>query len=68
MVALALPHVVAREIGIAPAALFGSIADRVPGSSVAPTLVEFGARRDVTLAAFGWARVETPDGPDFIPV
>lgn len=67
LVGLALPHVVAREVGVDPAALFASIAGRVPGSPVAQTLVEFGSRRDVDLPSFGWIRVETPDGPDFIP-
>ena len=67
LVGLALPYVVAREVGVDPAGLFAAIAERIPGSSVAPTLVEFGSRRDVGLASFGWIRVETPDGPDFIP-
>lgn len=67
LVGLALPHVVAREVGVDPAGLFAAIAERIPESSVAQTLVEFGSRRDVDLASFGWIRVETPDGPDFIP-
>jgi hypothetical protein len=67
MIGLALPHVVAGEIGVDPAVLFTEIADRVPDSAVAQALVEFGSRRDVDLASFGWARVETPDGPDFVP-
>ena len=67
MVGLALPHVVAREIGVDPAVLFTTIADRVPDSPVAQALIEFGSRQDVDLTSFGWALVETPDGPDFVP-
>ena len=67
VIGLALPHVVAREVGGDPAVLFTEIANRVPGSPVAQSLIEFGSRRDVDLASFGWARIETPDGPDFVP-
>jgi len=67
MIGLALPQVVAREVGVDPAVLFAEIAGRVPGSPVAQALIEFGSRRDVDLTSFGWARVETPDGPDFVP-
>jgi hypothetical protein len=67
MVGLALPHVVAREIGVDPAGLFTRIADRVPYSPVAQALIEFGSRQDVDLGSFGWALVEKPDGPDFVP-
>jgi hypothetical protein len=34
---------------------------------MARLLTEFGSRRDIDLASFGWKRVETPDGPDFVP-
>jgi hypothetical protein len=67
MIGLALPHVVARKIGVDPAVLFTGIADRVPDSPVAQALIEFSSRRDVDLASFGWTRVETSDGPDFVP-
>jgi hypothetical protein len=67
MVGLALPHVVAREVGANPAALFAEIADRVPDTPVAQILAQFGPRRDVDLPSFGWAQVETSDGPDFVP-
>lgn len=67
MVTLSLHYVVARELGSDPATMFADVADRFPGSPVARLLNEFGPRRDVTLAAFAWQRVETADGPDFIP-
>jgi hypothetical protein len=67
MVTLSLHHVVARDLGSDPATLFAEVADRIPGSPVARLLIEFGQRRDVTLEAFGWERVKTADGPDFVP-
>lgn len=66
-VGLALPHVVARELEVDPVALFAAIADRLPDSPMARLLTEFGSRQDIDLASFGWKRVETPDGPDFVP-
>jgi hypothetical protein len=67
LVGLALPHVAARELGIDPVRLFTEVAGRVQGTPVAQILVEFGHRRDVDLPSFGWERVETAHGPDFIP-
>jgi hypothetical protein len=67
MVTLSLHHVVARDLGSDPGTLFAEVADRIPGSPVARLMMEFGQRRDVTLGAFAWARVETADGPDFVP-
>lgn len=34
-------------------------------ASVRAATVAFGARRDVRLEAFGWALVQTPDGPAY---
>jgi hypothetical protein len=67
MVTLSLHHVVARDLGSDPATLFAEVSDRIPGSPVARLLIEFGQRRDVSLGAFGWERVKTADGPDFVP-
>jgi hypothetical protein len=67
MVTLSLHHVVARELGSDPATVFADVAARIPGTPVARVLREFAPRRDVTLAAFAWERVETADGPDFAP-
>lgn len=67
MVGLALHFYVAQALGVAPAALFDDVAHRIPAGAVAALLREFGSRDDVTLAAFGWQVVQTPDGPDFEP-
>lgn len=67
MVDLALHYVVAQRIGVAPRALFTEIAVRLPAGPDRDLLQTFGERRDVTLEAFGWQLVETPDGPDFVP-
>lgn len=67
MVALA-PHVhAARVLGRDPALLFADVADRLPAGDLAALPRTFGARKDVTLRAFLWRIVETPDGPDFVP-
>ncbi|RIQ37783.1 hypothetical protein DY240_00400 [Jiangella rhizosphaerae] len=67
MVGLA-PYVhVAGALGLDPARLFTEVADRLPAGDVATLLRTFGARDDVTLRAFGWRVVDTPDGPDLVP-
>jgi len=67
MVGAAVHHVVAQQLGVEASALFNDVADRLPPGAMADLLREFGARRDVTLAAFGWLLIETEDGPDFAP-
>ncbi|MEW2384474.1 hypothetical protein AB0873_20615 [Micromonospora sp. NPDC047707] len=67
MVGLALPWIVARQLGASPAAVFGDVADSLPDGPVAALFEAFGARTDITLEAFGWELVTTADGPDFRP-
>jgi hypothetical protein len=67
MVSLAVYHFVARQLGQSPAELFGDVAARLPDGWVPDLLREFGARQDITLDAFGWLLIQTPDGPDFTP-
>ncbi|AVT39256.1 hypothetical protein [Plantactinospora sp. BB1] len=68
MVGLALPWVVAQQLGASPATEFAAVADDLPDGHVAGLLRRFGARQDITLAAFGWEVVTTADGPDFSPL
>jgi hypothetical protein len=65
MVTLAVYYFVAEQVGKTPAGLFSEIASCLPGGWVPDLLREFGARDDITLDAFGWLLVLTPDGPDF---
>ncbi len=67
MVGLATDHFVAGQLGLVPADLFEDAASPLPGGWVPDLLREFGARTDVTLEAFGWLLVDTPNGPDFMP-
>ena len=67
MVSLALHHVVAQKLGLASPDLFNEIAARFPDGPMPDLLRVFGARQDVTLEAFGWQLIQTPEGPDFIP-
>jgi hypothetical protein len=67
MVSLAVGHFVAQQLGLVPVELFDEVASRLPGGWMPDLLREFGARTDITLKAFGWLLVETPDGPDFAP-
>lgn len=66
MVGLAVYYFVAQQIGQVPSDLFDEIASRLPDGCVPDLLREFGARQDITLQAFAWQLVETPDGPDFL--
>jgi hypothetical protein len=50
-----------------PAALFGTIAARLPDGPIPGLLRDFGARDDITPEAFGWQLVQTAEGPDFQP-
>jgi hypothetical protein len=67
IVSLALHHVVARKLALAPPDLFNEIAGRLPDGPMPDLLRVFGARQDVTLEALGWQLIQTPEGPDFIP-
>jgi hypothetical protein len=68
MVGLALPWIVAQQLGASPAAVFATVADSLPDGPVAKLFKAFGARTDITLEAFGWELVTTADGPDFRPL
>jgi hypothetical protein len=65
MVGLALPWVVAQQLGLDPTEVFGKAARRITNPAVAELLTVFGARQDITLKAFGWQQVTTDHGPDF---
>jgi hypothetical protein len=66
MVILAVPHVAATHLGAAPTDVFNATADRFEPGWLTELLRTFGARHDVTLAAFGWRQVTTPTGADLI--
>jgi hypothetical protein len=66
MVSMAVHYYVAEQIGLAPADLFAEIASYLPEGPWADLIRWFGTRDDVTLPAFAWQLVETPDGPDFM--
>lgn len=67
MVGLAADYFVAQQLGLVPGELFDDVASSLPDGWVPDLLREFGARTDITLKAFGWLLVETPEGPDFTP-
>ena len=66
MVILALYYYVTRQISLIPAELFDQIASCLPDGPLPALLRSFGTRDDITLEAFAWQLVETPDGPDFV--
>lgn len=68
MIGLALHFHVAQELGLVPSEVFAAVADRLPAGPTADLLRQFGARDDITLRAFLWRLVDTPDGPDFEPI
>ena len=63
-VALAPYHCGAVRIGVDPAALFAEVAGRLP-ADLAPIVRRFGARTDVSPAAFGFFVEQTPEGPSY---
>jgi hypothetical protein len=67
LVGMAVHYIVAEQIGAVPSAVFDDIARRLPDGPLPDLSRQFGARQDVTLEAFGWQLVQTPQGPDFIP-
>ena len=64
MVGMAIHFWVAVQLGIEPPVPFDAVADRLAETSVGEVVRTFGRRSDVTLGAFGWRVVDTPDGPD----
>jgi hypothetical protein len=66
MVGLAVFYFVAQQVGLVPSDLLGDVASRLPDGWVPGLLRQFGARQDITLEAFLWQLVQTPDGPDFV--
>ncbi|GAA3782818.1 hypothetical protein GCM10022225_83870 [Plantactinospora mayteni] len=67
MVGLALPWFVTQQLGRSPKDEFAAIADRLPDNGMTRLIRRFGKRVDITLGAFGWDIVETPEGADFVP-
>jgi len=64
MLSLAAFFDCARRLGEDPAALLGPSSRGGPDWFV-ETFDGFAKRTDVTLAAFGWSVVETPEGPEY---
>jgi hypothetical protein len=64
LVALAPYYDCAGRLGLDPATMFDQVAEAGPPELTA-AVRDFGRRDDVTLAAFGWTVVETPDGPRY---
>ena len=64
LVALAPYYDCAGRLGVDPCALFEQVAEAGP-PELTDAVRDFGRRNDVTLAAFGWTVVETPDGPRY---
>jgi hypothetical protein len=54
----------ARRLGADPAKLLGPVAANAP-AWLAELFTAFVRRTDITLAAFGWSVVDTPDGPAY---
>jgi hypothetical protein len=54
----------ARRLGLDPVDVLGPVAATGPDWFV-DTFEAFARRTDVTLTAFGWSLVETPDGPAY---
>jgi hypothetical protein len=67
MVGMAVHYIAAEQIGAVPSDVFDDVARRLPDGPLPDLLRQFGARQDITLEAFGWQLVQTPEGPDFIP-
>ncbi|MGB6575265.1 MAG: hypothetical protein WBF20_26565 [Trebonia sp.] len=66
MVGLAVYYFVAEQVGLVPSDLFDEIASCLPDGWVPDLLRVFGAAQSITLKAFAWELVQTPDGPDFL--
>ena len=64
MIVLAPFHDCAQRLGLDVVATFRAAADEGP-DSLRSVVAQFGERRDVTPAAFGYSVVEDPDGPSY---
>ena|ERR1700744_2486002 len=64
MVALAPFHDCAARLGADPAKFFADVADNAP-PGLADLVRTFGARTDITPAAFGFTVRQTPAGPEY---
>jgi hypothetical protein len=64
LVAMAPYHDCARRLDLDPAAFFATVADEGP-LALADIVRSFGARADVTPAAFGFRLVMSPGGPKY---
>jgi hypothetical protein len=67
MVGMAVHFIVAEQIGAVPSVVFEDVASRLPDGPLPDLVRQFGDRQDITLEAFGWQLVQTPEGPDFVP-
>jgi len=65
MVSLAPHYYVAQQLGRDPAEVFDAAVSGLPDDRVRDLFRMFGARKDVTLKAFGWRLVQADGGPDF---
>ncbi len=59
--ALAVPHHIARKMGVNTVDLFDEAADLV-GGEVGEALRRYGRRSDVGLRKYGWREIKTADG------
>lgn len=65
MLTLAPYHHCARRLGEDPAELFDTVASGAP-ATLRDAVRTFGRRDDIEPESFGFAVVETADGPDYI--
>lgn len=59
--ALAVPHHIARKMGVNTVDLFDEAAQLVSGA-IADYLRVYGRRSDIGLRKYGWREIKTPDG------
>jgi hypothetical protein len=62
---MARHYYVAQQLDLDPAAVFGAAVSGLPDGRARDLFRVFGARKDVTLQAFGWVLVQTGEGPGF---
>jgi hypothetical protein len=65
LVSLAPLYYVAQQLGLDPDEVFDAAVSGLPDDRVRGLFRRFGARKDVTLKAFGWVLAQADDGPDF---
>lgn len=66
LVGLAPYYDCSQRLGLDPIQCFDSVAGSV-GEAMRETVRAFARRSDVTLEAFGWQLLQTPDGPCYRP-